>query len=216
MKGFQYNSAFINSNVEKTFSVVCNKELAQFNEIYEIMEEINDYLESKNDELNSLEYYIALINRRITDHMISATLLIGKGFIIDGLNLVRSSYEDLWLVQNMFFKEGYFEEWLNGQEVRPWRLRQLKEIEEIKEENEIIYKALCNISHCSLASVDHMRSINLSINPVVNDYRLVVISYYSFAVQLGEALETYYGKDDKNSKINDTLLNLDIVKFEEE
>ena len=216
MKGFQYNSAFINSNVEKTFSVVCNKELAQFNEIYEIMEEINDYLESKNDELNSLEYYIALINRRITDHMISATLLIGKGFIIDGLNLVRSSYEDLWLVQNMFFKEGYFEEWLNGQEVRPWRLRQLKEIEEIKEENEIIYKALCNISHCSLASVDHMRSINLSINPVVNDYRLVVISYYSFAVQLEEALETYYGKDDKNSKINDTLLNLDIVKFEEE
>ena len=216
MKGFQYNSAFINSNVEKTFSVVCNKELAQFNEIYEIMEEINDYLESKNDELNSLEYYIALINRRITDHMISATLLIGKGFIIDGLNLVRSSYEDLWLVQNMFFKEGYFEEWLNGQEVRPWRLRQLKEIEEIKEENEIIYKALCNISHCSLASVNHMRSINLSINPVVNDYRLVVISYYSFAVQLGEALETYYGKDDRNSKINNTLLNLDIVKFGEE
>ena len=216
MKGFQYNSAFINSNVEKTFSVVCNKELAQFNEIYEIMEEINDYLESKNDELNSLEYYIALINRRITDHMISATLLIGKGFIIDGLNLVRSSYEDLWLVQNMFFKEGYFEEWLNGQEVRPWRLRQLKEIEEIKEENEIIYKALCNISHCSLASVNHMRSINLSINPVVNDYRLVVISYYSFAVQLAEALETYYGKDDKNSKINNTLLNLDIVKFGEE
>lgn len=216
MKGFQYNSAYINSNVEKTFSVVCNKELEQFNKIYEIMEEINDYLESKNDELNSLEYYIALINRRITDHMISATLLIGKGFIIDGLNLVRSSYEDLWLVQNMFFKEGYFEEWLNGQEVRPWRLRQLKEIEEIKEENEIIYKALCNISHCSLASVNHMRSINLSINPVVNDYRLVVISYYSFAVQLGEALETYYGKDDRNSKINNTLLNLDIVKFGEE
>lgn len=216
MKGFQYNSAFINSNVEKTFSVVCNKELRQFNEIYGIMEEINNYLESKNDDLNSLEHYVCLINRRITDHMISATLLIGKGFIIDGLNLVRSSYEDLWLVQNMFFKEGYFQEWLNGQEVRPWRLRQLKEIEEIKQENEIIYKALCNISHCSLASVEHMRSINLSINPVVNDYRLVVISYYSFAVQLGEALETYYGKDDENSRIDDKLLNLDIVKLGEE
>lgn len=216
MKGFQYNSAFINSNVEKAFSVVCNKELSQFNEIYGIMENINSYLESKNDGLTSLEHYVCLINRRITDHMISATLLIGKGFIIDGLNLVRSSYEDLWLVQNMFFKEGYFDEWIKGQEVRPWRLRQLKEIEEIKEENEIIYKALCNISHCSLASVEHMRSINLSINPVVNDYRLVVISYYSFAVQLGEALETYYGKDDENSKINDELLSLDIVKFVEE
>lgn len=216
MGSINYNSGLIRANVEKIFSEVCKNELNQFDSICRIVEKIIKYLLDKSQKEKTLEYYTSRIIGRISDHMISATMLMGKGFIIDGINIVRSSYEDLWLVQNMFFKENYFEEWLNGQEVRPWRLRQLKEIEEIKEENEIIYKALCNISHCSVASVEHMELISTSINALINDYRLVLISYYSFAIQITEALEDYYGKDKKLDEINEELMNLNIVFMEGE
>lgn len=216
MGSINYNSGLIRANVEKIFSEVCKNELNQFDSICRIVEKIIKYLLDKSQKEKTLEYYTSRIIGRISDHMISATMLMGKGFIIDGINIVRSSYEDLWLVQNMFFKENYFEEWLNGQEVRPWRLRQLKEIEEIKEENEIIYKALCNISHCSVASVEHMELISTSIDALINDYRLVLISYYSFAIQITEALEDYYGKDKKLDEINEELMNLNIVFMEGE
>lgn len=216
MGSINYNSGLIRANVEKIFSEVCKNELNQFDSICRIVDKIIKYLLDKSQKEKSLEYYTSRIIGRISDHMISATMLMGKGFIIDGINIVRSSYEDLWLVQNMFFKENYFEEWINGQEVRPWRLRQLKEIEEIKEENEIIYKALCNISHCSVASVEHMELISTSIDALINDYRLVLISYYSFAIQITEALEDYYGKDEKLDEINEELMNLNIVFMEGE
>lgn len=216
MGSINYNSGLIRANVEKIFSEVCKNELNQFDSICRIVEKIINYLLDKSQKEKSLEYYTSRIIGRISDHMISATMLMGKGFIIDGINIVRSSYEDLWLVQNMFFKDNYFEEWINGQEVRPWRLRQLKEIEEIKEENEIIYKALCNISHCSVASVEHMELISTSIDALINDYRLVLISYYSFAIQITEALEDYYGKDEKLNEINEELMNLNIVFIEGE
>ncbi len=216
MGKINYNSGFIRANVEKIFSEVCKNELNQFDSICRSVEKIIKYLSDKIQEEKSLEYYASRIIGRIAEHMVSATMLIGKGFIIDGINIVRSSYEDLWLVQNIYFKENYFEEWVNGQEVRPWRLRQLKEIEEIKEENEIIYKALCNISHCSVASVEHMELISTSIDALINDYRLVLISYYSFAIQIIEALEDYYGTDDKLNEINEELMNLDIVFMEGE
>ena len=216
MGSINYNSGLIRANVEKIFSEVCKNELNQFDSICRIVDKIIKYLLDKSQKEKSLEYYTSRIIGRISDHMISATMLMGKGFIIDGINIVRSSYEDLWLVQNMFFKENYFEEWLNGQEVRPWRLRQLKEIEEIKEENEIIYKALCNISHCSVASVEHMELISTSIDALINDYRLVLISYYSFAIQITEALEDYYCKDEKLDEINEELMNLNIVFMEGE
>lgn len=216
MGKINYNSGFIRANVEKIFSEVCKNELNQFDSICRSVEKIIKYLSDKIQEEKSLEYYTSRIIGRIAEHMVSATMLIGKGFIIDGINIVRSSYEDLWLVQNIYFKENYFEEWVNGQEVRPWRLRQLKEIEEIKEENEIIYKALCNISHCSVASVEHMELISTSIDALINDYRLVLISYYSFAIQIIEALEDYYGTDDKLNEINEELMNLDIVFMEGE
>ena len=216
MGTINYNSGLIRANVEKIFSEVCKNELSQFNSICRSVDKIIMYLLNKSQKENSLEFYTSRIIGRISDHMISATMLMGKGFIIDGINIVRSSYEDLWLVQNMFFKENYFEEWLNGQEVRPWRLRQLKEIEEIKEENEIIYKALCNISHCSVASVEHMELISTSIEALINDYRLVLISYYSFAIQIIEALEDYYGTDDELNEINEELMNLNIVFMEGE
>lgn len=216
MGSINYNSGLIRANVEKIFSEVCKNELNQFDSICRIVEKIIKYLLDKSQKEKTLEYYTSRIIGRISDHMISATMLMGKGFMIDGINIVRSSYEDLWLVQNMFFKENYFEEWLNGQEVRPWRLRQLKEIEEIKEENEIIYKALCNISHCSVASVEHMELISTSIDALINDYRLVLISYYSFAIQITEALEDYYGKDKKLDEINEELMNLNIVFMEGE
>jgi len=112
----------------------------------------------------------------------------------------------------MFFKEGYFEEWKNGQEVRPWKLRQLKEIEEIKEENEIIYKALCNISHCSVSSVDHMTEFGNNIETIANDFKLVLMSYYSCCLQIIEAFEEYYGEDEEEIvSINNALLKLNIV-----
>lgn len=210
-----YNSTYIRSNIERDFSMVCNDELDKFNIINEVVNSINNYLLLKNPTKYTMEYYIRLIISRISDHMISATLLISKGFIIDGINLVRSSYEDLWLVQNIFFKENYFEEWLNGQEVRPWRLRQLKELEEIKVENEIIYKALCNISHCSKDSVEHMAYIRNSLEAVVNDFRLVVVSYYSFSLQLLDAVENYYGNNEDFSAMSKKLSDLNIVMNEE-
>ena len=210
-----YNSSYIRSNVERDFSMVCSDELDKFNTINEVINSLNNYLLIKNPSKNSMEYYVRLIISRISEHMISATLLIGKGFIIDGINLVRSSYEDLWLVQNIFFKENYFEEWLNGQEVRPWRLRQLKELEEIKEENEIIYKALCNISHCSKDSVEHMASIRNSFDAVINDFRLVVVSYYSFSLQILDAMENYYGDNEDFRALNKKLADLNIVMNED-
>lgn len=216
MAFYNYNSSYIRSNVEKTFAILCNKELDKFNGINEIVLNIIQFLKDMDTEKDSLEYYLSTIISRISDHMVSATLLIGKGFIIDGINLVRSSYEDLWLVQNIVYRENYFEEWKEGQEVRPWRLRQLKEIEEIKEENEIIYKSLCNISHCSVASVEHMSIIKNSMEAIVNDYRLVLISYYSFAIQIVEALEEYYGSCEEIKKFNEDALNLNIIMFEDE
>ena len=212
---FKYSSADIRSNVEKAFSVVCNNELVKFGSLCNIVNRINKFLDYKNEKSTSLEQYAKIIISRISDHMVSATILIGKGFVIDGINIVRSSYEDLWLVQNLFFKENYFQDWIEGQEVRPWRLRQLKEIEEIKEENEIIYKALCNISHCSKSSVEHMLSLNTSMDSLINDFRLLLISYYSFCLQIVEALETYYGEDRILEELNNELLELNIVMIDE-
>lgn len=212
MEDFNYSSAFIKSDIERTFSSYCREDLIQFNYLSEIVERINEFLKSKSKEEGSLEYYVRIINIRISDHITSATILIGKGFIVDSINLVRSSYEDLWLIQNMLFKEGYFEEWKNGQEVRPWRLRQLKEIEEIKEENEIIYKALCNISHCSVSSVDHMSESGDKIETIANDFKLLLMSYYSCCLQIVEALEAYYGEEEEEiQKINNQLLELNVV-----
>lgn len=211
MASLNYSSSFIRREIEKNFATVCNNEIEKFNDLCIICEDINQFLKAINDDSNSLEHYVRLINTRIGEHMISATILIGKGFIIDGINLVRSSFEDLWLIQNLFFNEGYFKEWVEGQGVRPWRLRQLKEIEDIKEENEIIYKALCNISHCSVASIEHMTSIKENMNTIINDFRLVVMSYYSYCLQVVEALEEYYGKNEEVNKINNSLLSLNIV-----
>lgn len=211
MKSLNYSSGFIRNQVEVEFSKICNNELEKFNELCLICDDINVFLDSFNNGDRSLEHYIKLINTRICQHMVSATILIGKGFVIDGINLVRSSFEDQWLIQNMYFKEGYFNEWLEGQGVRPWRLRQLKEIEDIKEENEIIYKALCNISHCSVTSIEHMTSIDGGMDTIINDFRLVLISFYSYLVQMIEGFEDYYKASEYIDKINNKLLSLNII-----
>lgn len=212
MEGFNYNSGYIRSDIEKEFAIVCKDDLIQFNLLCEIVESMNEFLRKNSKNEGSLEHYARLINIRIGDHIASATILIGKGFVVDAINLVRSSYEDLWLIQNMFFKEGYFEEWKNGQEVRPWRLRQLKEIEDIKEENEIIYKALSNISHCSVSSVDHITEFGNKIETIANDFKLLLMSYYSCCLQIIEAFEGYYSDDEEEIvAINNALLKLKIV-----
>lgn len=212
MEDFKYDSSYINNDIEKSFAIVCKKELVQFNFLCEIVERMNEFLKNKSQDDGSLEYYVRIINIRISDHITSATILMGKGFIVDAINLVRSSYEDLWLIQNMFFNEGYFEQWKNGQEVRPWRLRQLKEIEDIKEENEIIYKALCNISHCSVSSVDHMTEFGNKIETIANDFKLLLMSYYSCCLQIIEAFEEYYGEGvEEIVSINNSLISLDII-----
>jgi hypothetical protein len=212
MENFNYNSGYIRSDIEKAFTEVCKDDLLQFNLLCEIVERMNEFLRINSMGEGSLEHYVRLINIRIGDHITSATILMGKGFVVDAINLVRSSYEDLWLIQNMFFNEGYFEEWKSGKEVRPWRLRQLKEIEDIKEENEIIYKALCNIAHCSVSSVDHMSEFGNKIEVIANDFKLLLMTYYSCCLQIIEAFEEYYGTDDEEIlSINNALLGLDIV-----
>ena len=208
---FKYNSSFIRSETEQKFTNISKEELKSFNIISEIMEDINNFIRNLNKDKNSIEYYIAVINSRLCDHFLSATILIAKGFVIDGINLVRSSYEDLWLIQNIILKDGYFKEWIDGQGVRPWKLRKLKDIEEIQAENEIIYKALCNISHCSHTSVLHMIESNENMKCAVNDFKLLLMSYYSCALQIIEALEIKYGNQKEISYINDKLMNLNII-----
>ena len=84
MAFFNYSSSYIRSNVEKTFAILCNNELDKFNEINEIVTRIIGFLRNKTNNRDSLEHYLSIIISRISDHMVSATLLIGKGFIIDG------------------------------------------------------------------------------------------------------------------------------------
>ena len=111
----------------------------------------------------------------------------------------------------IFLKENYFEEWRDGLGVRPWKLRQLKDLEEIYEENEMIYKALSNISHCSVASISHMVSAKDGMESIQKDYNLLIVSFYSSILQVVDGMISRYGEKEELVKINDELFELDIV-----
>ena len=206
-----YSSSRICQDVENKFAFVCKEQLDKFNVLCDYVKKINMYLDEYSKEDGSLEYYAKLVFERIKDHMLAATILIGKGFLIDGINIVRSSFEDLWLIQNIFLKENYFEEWRDGLGVRPWKLRQLKDLEEIYEENEMIYKALSNISHCSVASISHMVSAKDGMESIQKDYNLLIVSFYSSILQVVDGMISRYGEKEELVKINDELFELDIV-----
>lgn len=205
MDNLKYESGSIRLEIESKFSEMCKEDLKEFSKLIEITGMVNSFLADINNENDSLEYYTRLINARIRDHMISATILIGKGYTVDGITLVRSSLEDLWVIQNMYFKEGYLTYWKDGGEIKPGKLRNLKMIKDRKEDNENIYKELCNISHCNIKSIEHMARMHPSIKDggvegiarVVKDFHLLLVALYACYFQIVEVLENKYGKPNK-------------------
>ena len=155
-EGIDYETSSLREEVEKQFKIVCKKELVELQKLIEISASVNSYLADIEESNNSMEYYTRLINARIRDRFVAATLLIGKGFTVDGITLIRSALEDLWIIQNLYYKDDFMSEWENGKKVYPFELRNLKEIEDRKDINDTVYASLCDISHCRINSLDHM------------------------------------------------------------
>lgn len=218
MENLRYESGSIREDIESKFSDICEEDLKEFAKLIEITGMVNSFLADLNNRNDSLEYYTRLINARIRDHMISATILIGKGYTVDGVTLVRSSLEDLWVVQNMYFKNGYLTYWKNGGEIYPSELRNLEQIKDRKEDNKNIYKELCNISHCNVRSIEHMARMHPSIKNgggegimrVVKDFHLLLIAFYICYFQIVEVFEKKYENQNKVKEIKERLIELEI------
>jgi hypothetical protein len=217
MGNIEYNSGSLRQEFEEQFKDICRDELNIFYKLIEITGKVNCFLSKiSNNNVGSKEYYSRIINARIRDHMTCATILIGKGYLVDGITLVRSSLEDLWLIQNIHYDNGYFEKWKDGADVYPSRLRSLKQISDRKADNENIYSALCDISHCNIRSLEHMSTLHPSIKNsssegiirIAKDFDLVILSFYGCYLQLLELFEDLYEKDDILVQIREELKNI--------
>jgi hypothetical protein len=205
-----YSSKSLRSEVEEEFKELCHKELEDFYKLIKITGEINSFLIEINNNIDSKEYYARIINARIRDHMICATLLIGKGYLVDGITLVRSSLEDLWVIQNIYYSKEYFEKWKKGGKVEPSKLRGIPELKDRKKDNENIYYNLCNISHCNIRSLEYMSSFHPSIVNensegilnVVKNFQILLFSFYGNYLQLIELFEVIYDKSSKADNLN--------------
>lgn len=218
MEDIKYENGSIRQDIELKFADICKNDLDKLMKLIELTARVNSFLADIDDSNESLEYYVRLINARIRDHMISGTILIGKGYTVDGITLIRSSLEDLWLIQNMYFKEGYFESWKKGADIKPRELRGLEEIKDRKKENKNIYKLLCNVSHCNIASIEHMARMHPSIKDggsegigrVVKDFNLLLIAFYGCYMQIIETFEKKYSNSSKIEEMKNILLQLEI------
>lgn len=217
IENIEYNSHSLRQEFEEQFKAVCSKELKIFYKLIEVTGKINSFLSKiSNNDVGSKEYYSRIINARIRDHMTSATLLIGKGYLVDGITLVRSSLEDLWLIQNIYYDKGYFEEWKSGADVSPAKLRSLKQISDRKQDNKKVYSALCDISHCNIRSLEHMSTFHPSIKnsntegiiSIAKDFDLVILSFYGCYLQLLELFEDVYEKNDILAQIKEEFMSI--------
>lgn len=210
----RYETGSIRADIEEKFVAECQNDLNEFMKLFQLTAEVNKLLASIDDSNDSIEYYTRLINFRIRDHMQCATMLMAKGYTVDAITLVRSALEDLWIIQNMYYKEGYLEYWKNGGYVSPSELRQLPKIQDRLDDNKNIYKGLCEISHCKVDSLEHMARMHPSIKGggsegitrLVKDYNLVILSFYNCYFQILEVLEDNYpNKNAEIAKIKELL-----------
>lgn len=219
MKNLEYDSGSLRQEFEEEFKKLCDNELNIFYKLIDVTGKVNLFLaDVSNNDIGSKEYYTRIINARIRDHMVCATLLIGKGFIVDGITLIRSTLEDLWLIQNIYYNTNYFERWKKGGDVKPAELRGLKQISDRKKENKELYNILCNISHCNIKSLEHMSIFHPSINnidsegviSIVKEFELMILSFYGCYLQLLELFENIYSDNDTLLLIRENLENINI------
>ncbi|WLF70964.1 hypothetical protein Q6375_08290 [Clostridium septicum] len=217
MGNIEYNSGSLRQEFEEQFKEVCSNELNIFYKLIEITGKVNCFLSKiSNNDIDSKEYYSRIINARIRDHMTCATLLIGKGFLVDGITLVRSSLEDLWLIQNIYYDNSCFKKWKNGADISPSKLRSLKQISDRKKDNKNIYSALCDISHCNIRSLEHMSMLHPSIKNsnsegiirIAKDFDLVIVAFYGCYLQLLELFEDIYENNHILVQIKEELSNI--------
>ncbi|MGL5085041.1 MAG: hypothetical protein ACRC68_04890 [Clostridium sp.] len=217
MNNIEYDSGSLRQEFEEDFKKVCSNELNIFYSLIEITAKVNCFLSNiSNNNVGSKEYYSRIINARIRDHMTCATLIIGKGYLVDGITLVRSSLEDLWLIQNIYYDNYCFKKWKGGADVSPSKLRSLKQISDRKVENKNIYSALCDISHCNIKSLEHMATLHPSIKnfnsegiiQIAKDFDLVIMAFYGCYLQLLELFEERYDKNPILVEIKKDLDNI--------
>lgn len=214
-KNIEY-STDIRKDVEEKFKINSNEDLKIFTKLlalsYEIDSILKDKFDSKSKEV-SKEYYTALINIRTIDHFNSATLLFNKGYTIDAITLVRSALEDLWIIENFWLNDSYFQKWVNGCEIKPGELRNYSKIDEkTRTLYNNIYKALCDISHCRIHSIHQLAKFHPMIKikedkkyfNLSKDYKLVISSFYIYLIRLVKVISDYI-EDKKFSEIQNAL-----------
>lgn len=198
----------IRMDYEDNFKELCNKEFDIFKKYialaYELDFVLADCCKQSNEDK---ELYTRFINLRSIDQFMSSNLLYSKGFVVDAITLVRSALEDLWIIQNFWYTDTYFNSWKNGCEIKPSELRNCSAIDnESKELYKNIYKDLCNISHCRINSIAIMSKTHIRVKQekvykdfqFKKDYIVLVSSFYIYLLGVIDAI---------NKKLTNTNIN---------
>ncbi|MDP4145496.1 MAG: hypothetical protein Q8936_13590 [Bacillota bacterium] len=219
-KSIRYDTYSIRQDLEQKFQAACRKELEYFMKFHALAYEIDSLLaENNGDEVESREYFTRLVNLRAIDHFISANMLYGKGYIVDAITLLRSSIEDLWIIQNFWFTEDYLKEWKSGCEIKPRKLRNAAGIgQESKDMYKKIYEHLCNISHCRIDGIREMTKTHPKISrneqekedELFRGYFVVIGAYSVYLIGVISAISFKLS----NEKLN--IIKKEIMKLTEE
>ncbi|MEE3956102.1 hypothetical protein [Peribacillus frigoritolerans] len=224
IEGVQFSPIFREDTLGD-FKDICKDNYKDFLKLFFLSKDINDYLESKRKEgdNSSKEYFTRLFNIRIRDHFSSSFILISQGFIVDAISLTRSSLEDLLVIINFYINKKFFNQWYENKEefkVVVGNLRQNVKNSSIfeKEDGEFfdnVYGALSNIVHPKLNSVRLMSTYHPSFNNLdainLKKYTdLIILSYYTYEIQICNFLENIYPDDKEKLKLIKQTLNDDI------
>ncbi|MHB8064510.1 MAG: hypothetical protein ACYDG2_18070, partial [Ruminiclostridium sp.] len=198
----EYSNDF-RTDIENEFKSLCKPQLSIFIKLIALSFEIDKFFASKYVGEENIEYCSRVINIRVRDHFMCATLLLSKGYSIDSITLVRSALEDLWVIQNFYLENGFFTKWMHGDKIMPYELRDIDGLKHLKDFNINVYKGLCKISHCTLSSSHHMASFHPGFKDsgsegiirLRKDYDLLILSYNIYLSQLIDLLNSKYTSD---------------------
>lgn len=204
-------SPILREDTLKVFRENCKENYNDFLKLFLQTKEIDAYLRSKTKEgdYSSKEYFTRLLNIRIRDHFSSSLILISQGFIVDAISLTRSSLEDLLVIINFYINKKFFNRWYENKEefkIKVGNLRgNVRNSPIFKREDgdffDNVYAALSNIVHPNLKSIRlmstyHPTLTNLNeINYLKKYSDLIILSFYTYEVQICTFLENLYPKD---------------------